>query len=92
MAIEFDEILELAPIPKSRQRAVSQTLIIQRRLTTVGGITQVKAEALAAINNTALTDPPSEAKRLRILYKDIYTQHELTDFVSAGLSELGFHD
>lgn len=92
MAIEFDEFIKLRSIPASPQIRARQAALIQRRLTAAGSLDQIRAEALSAINNTAVGDAPSEEKRLRLLYRDVYTQDELEAFVNASLAELGFDD
>jgi len=92
MPLEFKETLTLQPIPMSRQLAARQAALIQRRFAVVDGLARIKAEALKAINKTSPDDPPSEIKRLRLLYQSVYTQEELTMFVASGLAELGFRD
>ncbi len=92
MPLEFKETLTLQPIPMSRQLAVRQAALIQRRFSVVDGLAQIKAEALKAINKTSPDDSPSEIKRLRLLYQSVYTQEELTMFVASSLAELGFRE
>ena len=91
MPLEFDESLTLMPIAASARVSARQAAIIQTRLA-ASNLGQIRAEALAAINTTTQADAPSEVKRLRLLYKAAYTQDELTRFVAASLSELGFTD
>lgn len=90
VALEFDELLIIRPIPASAALQARQASLIQRRLTAAGSLDQVRAEALAAINITKQTDEPSEIKRLRLLYQQVYTQNELSAFVQNSLAELGF--
>ncbi len=91
MAIQFTERLNLMPIAAAARVAARQAAVIQKRLATVD-LNHLRAEALAAINNTGAADEPSEVKRLRLLYKAVYTQDELTQFVAASLAALGFQD
>ncbi|HHI93810.1 MAG TPA: hypothetical protein ENK04_09935 [Gammaproteobacteria bacterium] len=92
MPLVFKETLTLQPIPMSRQLAARQASLIQRRLAASGSLARIKAEALGAINKASPDDPPSEIKRLRLLYQSVYTQQELTMFVDSSLAELGFSE
>lgn len=89
MTLKFNKTLLLPAIPASRSMTAKQTLIIQRRIK-ASGFNKVAEEALAAINSTLPTDAPSEAKRLRLLYKAVYSQQELSLFVTNSLADLGF--
>jgi hypothetical protein len=91
MPLEFDEFLTLKPIPTSPRRSARQAALIQRRLAMAGGdFDLIRSQALAAINRTSPEDEPAEEKRLRLLYKEAYTQEELAKFVESSLVELGF--
>lgn len=90
MALEFAEHLDLEPIPTAPGRAARQALILERRRVATGGIDQVHAEALAAIDATSADDEASELKRLRLLYREAYTRDELAGLVTAGFARLGF--
>ena len=92
MSIQFDEALLLKPIPVSRQLMALQAALIQRRLSSVGSLDQIRAEALDAVYNTSHNDEPSEIKRLRLQYKEAYTRDELMLFIVSTLAEQGFSD
>jgi hypothetical protein len=91
MPLQFKEELRLMPIAAAARVSARQATIIQRRLA-ASNLNQIRAEALAAINNTSPADEASEIKRLRLLYQAVYTQDELARFVAASLAELGFTD
>jgi hypothetical protein len=91
VSLTFSSKILLPPIPTRAAKAARQAAHLQSRIDAVG-IAQVKAEALAAINDVDAASQPSEIKRLRMLYKDVYAQSELKDFIAYSLAVLGFKD
>ena len=89
MAIVFDEIFDVPPIPASRENTLRQVAFFQQQAQENGGIDAVKTGAIATIYNTSADDEPSELKRLRLLYKDVYTRAELEKLVDTTFANLG---
>lgn len=90
MALAFQEVLRLRPVPGGAGRAARQALAVRHRLTALGGdYSLLRAEAIHAITNASPEDEPSELRRLRLLYQHAYTEAELGALVDAALRALG---
>ena len=89
MAIEFDEIFNVPPIPATKENTVRQVAFFLQRAEESGGIDAVKAGAIDTIYNTRPDDEPSELKRLRLLYQDVYSRAELEKMIDITFADLG---
>lgn len=87
--VEFSDSLDLLPIPVSCRRAARQALLLQRKIASAGGIEPAKRAAVEAILGATPSDPPSEVKRLRLLYQHVYTCDELETLVTHTFAALG---
>lgn len=92
MSIEFQHTISLLPIPTDSRRAARQARVFEQRLVAVGDLDALKAEALDAIIQTSNSDDPGELKRMRLLFKDVYTEAELQEYISASFVAFGFTD
>ena len=55
----------------------------------LGGVEPATQAAVDAILHASLDDPPSEARRLRLLYQRVYTRQELEGLVTHTFAARG---
>lgn len=89
MALDFDEVLDLAPIPMGSRHAARAAVALRGKIDDAGGIEPARAAAVQAILAATAADPPSELRRLRLLYQHAYTVAELEGLVQHTFRELG---
>lgn len=87
--MEFSDSIDLLRIPVGSRRAARQALLLQRKIVEAGGIEPAKRAAVEAIFAAKPDDPPSEVKRLRLLYQYAYSREELEHLVTHTFAALG---
>lgn len=92
VALAFDEVIAIPPIPVDAPRAARQALELKRRIDEAGGVAAARAAAVRVILDASEGDPPSELRRLRLLYQRAYTVPELERLVDATFTALGLAD
>lgn len=90
MALKFTRVIDLVPIPVEASNAARQAVAASQRATQLGGLAAVKAAMVDHIYAATPQDPPSEQKRLKLLYQAVYTREELARLVGNTLAQLGF--
>ncbi|MEX2498308.1 MAG: hypothetical protein WD397_05470 [Wenzhouxiangellaceae bacterium] len=83
--------IELQPLPTSAAIAARQASSLGARANALG-LEGAKDEALDAMLAVSPTDPPSERKRLRLLYRQVYSSVELRDLIARSFSKLGLEE
>jgi hypothetical protein len=87
--VEFSDSIDLLPIPVSPGRAARQALLLHRTILDAGGIEPATHAAVEAILAATPADPPSEVKRLRLLYQRAYSHDELEGLATNTFAALG---
>jgi hypothetical protein len=92
MAIAFDTVLDVPPIPVDATAAARQAVVVAQRIADAGGVASATAAAVQVILDAVPVEPPTELNRLRLLYRQAYTREELeglvmNTFVDLGLAE-----
>lgn len=87
--MEFTDSIDLMPIPVSPRRAARQALMLQEKVAQAGGIEPAKQAVVAMMLAASPEDPPSEVKRLRLLYQHAYSPQELEMLVTHTFAALG---
>ncbi|MCX4240482.1 hypothetical protein [Paraliomyxa miuraensis] len=87
--MESSDTIELLPIPVSPRRAASQALTFRAWIATFGGVEAATQAAVNAILGASLDDPPSEVRRLWLLYQRVYTRQELEGLVTGTFAARG---
>ena len=82
MSISFKEEFSIPLIPSTPSQTAFQALFVKERVDHHNTIEEAKLAAVQAILNTTANDPPSELKRLRLLYQKVYTKSEMMSLVS----------
>jgi len=84
----FNEVFQIPFIPSSVSLTAKQVRAVNSRVKNFSNLQEAKAAALQAILDTSSESPPSELKRLRILYQRVYTTQELTNFIDSYFQHL----
>lgn len=87
--MDFDEDLDIPPLPVWRALHGAQAASWAALIAAAGGI---EAPRAAAVDRILAADPaaePSEAGRLRLLYRRAYTPAELSRLVDRTVAALG---
>ena len=92
MPLHFRERIDPPAIPSDPRQAARAAVEIAAKVDAAGGVTAAIEAGVQAIYAVAPDDPPSELKRLRLIYKDFYTDDELRRLVRTALSEYGFRE
>jgi hypothetical protein len=92
MALSFGEVIDIPPVPVDARRAARQALALSRSIASTGSLAAAKAAAVQVILDASPNDPPSELRRLRLLYQDAYTVPELERLVDRTFTELDLTD
>lgn len=91
MALSFENQIEIPRIPSTPAKTARQALNVLKRSQEIGDLQQAKNKALEAILNVSTTEGPSEIRRLRLLYKEVYTKEELKSFIDRTFDFYGIH-
>lgn len=86
---DFDQFIKIPRIPSSTVQTARQAINILKRVENIGDLEDAKQSALDAILNVGTSDAPSELKRLRLLYKEVYTEKELKEMIEDTFQLLG---
>ncbi len=89
MDLDFEEFIEIPRIPSGTAKTARQALNIQKKAEEIGDLELAKQAALEAIINVDAGTEPSELKRLRLLYREVYTTEELKALVAQTFQILG---
>lgn len=76
-------------MPTSPERAARQALLLRETIARAGGVEAARGAAVEAILAARPDDPPSELKRLRLLYQRAYSRQELEILVTHTFAALG---
>jgi len=88
--LNFKSKAVIQPIPADSLRAARQARVFEKRLQALGSLDALKAQALDVINQASEEDEPAEITRMRLLFRQVYTQAELGEYVAASFATLGF--
>jgi len=92
MPLRFKERIDAPTIPSDPRQAARAAIEIAAKVHAAGSVAAAIDAAVQAIYAVVPDDPPSELKRLRLIYKDFYTDDELRGLVRTALSEYGFRE
>jgi DNA-binding transcriptional regulator YbjK len=88
----FTNSIDIPPIPVGPEATARQAVLLSEKVATAGSRQHATTEAVTAIMNAGPGDPPSELKRLRLLYQHAYTEEELEQLVENTFQALGIAD
>lgn len=89
MPLTFSEDLNLAPMPASPRAVAAQAVSWTEAAATLGGLPAAMDAAVNRIYAVADTAPPTEVRRLWLLYQRAYTRAEVTGLVANTVAGLG---
>ena len=89
MSIEYKQFIDIPHIELAYTQKLKQAIKFNKKIKNNTDYNQVKQKAVDDIVNTTIDSKPSEIRRLRLLYKEVYSKAELEKLTIAILKEYG---